>query len=108
MFSLISYLKQMLIHESPSLYLQIHYSPIINSNILLCIRIIALLYLTAFYMYDLSQSQTPMDKLIYLTDTSFFFTWLYFLTVTQAKILGNLVKGLEYYVEILFQSMFCI
>jgi hypothetical protein len=42
-------LQNMLVHDSPKLHA--HYSPI-NNTALLIIRIIALLYLSGYYVYD--------------------------------------------------------
>jgi len=46
-------------------------------------------------------SHTLMDKLIYLTDIGYFFSWLYFITVLQAYFI-NIINGLDKYVEIIF------
>lgn len=70
--------KLTLFGDEPPLYA--HFS-LISSHLLLGIRIIAILYLTGFFIYDLFQTHSLMDKITHITNISYFFTWLYFLTV---------------------------
>jgi hypothetical protein len=60
-----------------------HYSPI-NSSLLLLVRSISAIYLSAFYIYDISTLSSAIQKIIFLTDVSFFLlTWLYFIIILQ-------------------------
>ena len=51
-------------------------------------------YTILYYVYDLLDTASWIDKIIYLTDVTYFFTWLYFLTVLQARFFP-IIKSLD-------------
>lgn len=85
-------LVSIFLHPEPRLHA--HYSPI-NSTILLIIRVVAALYLTGFYLYDFSDSETLLNRWIYLTNVGYFLTWLYFLIIVQSRIFSKVLAGLD-------------
>ena len=64
----------------------IHQSPI-NSTTLFIIRLCALIYLTAIFIWNMLLSSTVLVNIVFLTMWGYFFTWLYFLLTIQHYIL---------------------
>lgn len=71
--------------------ISLHHSTI-NTQTLLYIRIIALIYLTAIYVWSITTTQSALNNIIYLTMQGYFLTWLYFLLIIQDYFINGFGK----------------
>ena len=84
---------------------RIHHS-LVSDNVLFGIRIIGMTFLTGNYLAQMIIGKdSPIFSLIYLTKFGYFLSWLYFVSVVQARIITKVT--LDRFVEALFEISFC-